>query len=308
MSMSSTARRRFTLIEILVVIAIISILTAVLAMGLGGSKDKAMHKASKALVNKIKIALEAYNSEFRDYPPDGYDTAEKPGWLVDADGVHVGTPKRALRGTAALMYFLCRPLVKFTVVGADPDDERNKQYKRVGPFLELGPKDFSMPGFNPNHPWSDATYWDVKKNCEIIDAYGRPLIYDKVKTAEEGTDKYFQANRFQNTGTAKGFGYRAHPDEAYVFLNGQGNIPIDADAEPSGFADDDYQTILKFRVDPRFKTPGDFQTLIDLLDTGGKPGNGKPGTHAPKAPGAYDLWSMGRSWVDPRDDVTSWGD
>lgn len=301
----------FTLIEILVVMAIIIVLTGILAMGLGGSRDKAAHKATKALINKIKVALESYNSEFRDYPPDGYDNE---GWgapwtHAGAAGQNVGYPPRPMRGSGLLMYFLCRPLIKITVVGADPNDPRNLQMKRVGPFLQLAPGDFSKEGFNPNHPWSDVAYWDTQlfRNTEIIDAYGRPICYDKVKVNDGGTTRtYFQPDRFQSLAGA-GKGKLVHSDQEFLL----GKMAVDAIREPEGYEAVPPLDMLNLRHDPRFANKTVLETVTTYMDGGAGAGfafTADATNLAPKNVGGYDLWSPGRSWIDPRDDVTSWGD
>jgi type II secretory pathway pseudopilin PulG len=325
-------RRRFTMIEVLVAMTIVLILTTLLAMGLGGSKDKATHKASIALVNKIKVALESYFAEFRDYPPDGYDVGEN-GWSVTSAGVEVGfAPARRVRGTASLIYFLCRPVIKVTRMSSDPGDT-GATFKKVGPFLELDNRDFSnteitvggeLRRFQPNFPWANAEFWDKAQgqgiNCEIVDAYGRPLCYDKVRTAEtvddkgNGKFKYYHASLFQDPaggGTAvPPTGLDAHPDNARYITGGI--MPVDEDEEPPGFANTgaSMNTILNSRCDPRFATQAarDAVTAM-MLNESAAPSVSAATTTTHKAhstPG-YDLWSAGKSWVDPRDDITSWG-
>ena len=307
--------RAFTLIELLVVIGIIVTLTSFLAMGLSGARDKAQRKNTRALIDRIKVALESYNSEFRDYPPDGYD--KEPLWDKDgnfdaAKGVRVGPSshpnKIHVKGTAALLYFLCRPHVKITYLGSDGDrsDPRNQVLKTVGPFLELeGDGYFSKKGFNPNHPWSDTAYWTENATCEILDGYGRPLCYDKVKTKEP---KYFNPELFCGLKAGIGVG-KAHPDAAYADAGLYGLMP---DAED---AFGDFESELEIRgkrVDPRY-TREVLQVQSEAVANGSEPaaptgmGTSSP-SHEPKYRGGYDLWSSGRSWIDFRDDVTSWGE
>lgn len=319
--------RSFTLIEVLVSITIVVILTSLLVMGLGGSKTKAMHKASVAMVNKVKVALDNYYASFRDYPPDGYDLGERGtggGWDINTQGVLVGygSDQRRVRGTASLIYFLCRPVVRVTRQSADPDDP-GATYQRLGPFLELEASNFSLQtmtiageetSFNPNHPWGDDAYWDTQGGirCEIIDAFGRPLCYDKVKTEEvnhnpgNGQFKFYEPGLFQDPGGSAtgGGGIYAHPDADRYILSGQ--MPINLDDEPAIGLDE--ENILRYRCDPRFLDSASGQALINALEGGTPPGAATVATHKPKNVPGYDLWSAGKSWVDPRDDITSWGD
>jgi prepilin-type N-terminal cleavage/methylation domain-containing protein len=325
-------RRAFTLIEVLVSITIVVILTSLLIMGLGGTKAKAMHKASLATVNKVMVALGNYQAAFRDFPPDGYDLGENgtgTGWDVNTQGVLVGygADQRRVRGTAALIYFLCRPVVRVTRQSADPGDT-SATFTRVGPFLELESGDFSMEkvlvggqeiNFDPNYPWTSDEFWDTQGGirCEIIDAFGRPLCYDKVKTDETSNDpstgkfQFFNPGLFQDPGAGgtSTTGIYAHPDADRYIMGGL--MPINEDEEPDlGLSEDE---LLRQRCDPRYANTAKFQTLTDGLEAGTPPGigtdgtKGGAGTHAPKNVPGYDLWSAGRSWVDPRDDITSWG-
>lgn len=327
-------RRGFTLIEILVVMAIILVLVGLLATGLGTAREKAKSKSSKALIGRVKVALESYFSEFRDYPPDGYD--QEPGWTYTGSapnfvGVNVGTPgiqQRPMRGTAALMYFLCRPLVKVTWMGPDQTDERNRVLTPVGPFLTLDAACFSrgrgdegaegddLSRFDPGFVWAGGgratQFWDNAPyryfTVEIIDAYYRPLCYDKVKV---NNAVYFQPTRFHRPSTGSvtvGMGPGAHPDQLFL-----PTISTTDDEERvcprNGGADHDLAVEgndgdrWQIAVDPRFQS-GKAAPDGCLLS----PTAPAAGLLEPKNVGGYDLWSYGRSYTNPRDDITSWGD
>lgn len=340
--MSGSRRSGFTLIEVLVAMTIVIILTALLAMGLGGSKDKAAHKASKALVSKIKVALESYNAEFRDYPPDGYDE-DDPGWNVTTQGVAVRPPdlldasgsptttykERRVKGASALIYFLCRPQIKRTRMSSDPGD-KNFNEKRLEPFLQLDTRDYTRPKitvagtgeevtFEPNHPWGNDGFWDRTAGggilTEIVDAYGRPLCYDKVRTAlttsnvAAGEIAYFNPGLFQDPGSGMTgtTGANAHPDAANYMFGGL--MPINEDEEPAAFASASVDQIIQSRLDPRYRAD-QTATIITQLEDGSTTGysTGDATTHEPKNVPGYNVWSAGRSWVDFRDDIVSWAD
>ncbi len=323
MRASASLRRGFTLIELLVVMAIILTLVGLLAAGLSTAKTKAKEKSTRALIGRLQTALESYFSEFRDYPPDGYDN-EVAG--TNTDGTPVGSnPTRNLKGTAALMYYLCRPLVKVTYMGAPPlagevPDARNFRFTPVGPFLTMtgtgnytrGRDDDPQGPFDPGFVWSGTgkanEFWTTRQmtRCEITDSYYRPLCYDKVKTNQV---KYFQPNRFHYIGASApaNYGSKVHPDQEYltnempVFDEDELICPTDDPTHNTTAAPNDRYA---WHVDPRMK-PG--QRAPD----GCCPNSLQQGTttsHAPRNVGGYDLWSFGRSYTNSSDDITSWGE
>ncbi|MBN1807966.1 MAG: type II secretion system protein GspG [Planctomycetes bacterium] len=64
----------FTIVEILVVIAIISVLAGLLMTGVLIAKRNAMKKQTKIILAGISIALESYKTDMGDYPPGSGDT------------------------------------------------------------------------------------------------------------------------------------------------------------------------------------------------------------------------------------------
>lgn len=62
-------KRAFTLIEMLVVVAIIAILLSISFAAFSGAGNSAKKAASKTLIEQIKTALENYSNDFGDYPP-----------------------------------------------------------------------------------------------------------------------------------------------------------------------------------------------------------------------------------------------
>ncbi len=66
-------RGGFTLVEMLVVIAIISILGGLTLAALGKARTTSKEKAVQALFLKLKAALDRYEMDFQDYPPSEGD-------------------------------------------------------------------------------------------------------------------------------------------------------------------------------------------------------------------------------------------
>ncbi|MDC3378922.1 type II secretion system GspH family protein [Planctomycetota bacterium] len=297
--LTRASRAGFTLIELLVAISILLILTAMLTMGMRSAIDKAKAKKTVALVEQIKTALNSYHAEYKDYPPDGYDA--EPGWAVNAaQGVNVGTPARRVKGSSALIYFLCRPSIKVTFLG-DPNDTRNQRRTRVGPFLEAEPDSFSNDGFDPNHPWDNDAYWvtDNMLQTMLIDAYARPFCYDKVKETSSST--YYQSDRFHRQSAGAGMGIQVHPDQDYMAERVVQEI--NDDVEPDHITGFNETQLINYHVDPRFINRADMEALF----TGDTSSFGSTGTklEAKNVPG-FDLWSYGPSWGNPLDDITSW--
>jgi prepilin-type N-terminal cleavage/methylation domain-containing protein len=68
-------RRGFTLVEMLVVIAIISVLAGLVLGALGAARRQANINATKLIIKALEGALERYATDWQDYPPsDGEET------------------------------------------------------------------------------------------------------------------------------------------------------------------------------------------------------------------------------------------
>jgi prepilin-type N-terminal cleavage/methylation domain-containing protein len=66
--MNIFTRKGFTLIEVLVVVAIIGILASLLMVNFGGARDSAKNKSLRAAMGEIQLALEVYKAQNRRYP------------------------------------------------------------------------------------------------------------------------------------------------------------------------------------------------------------------------------------------------
>lgn len=69
-------RRGFTLVEMLVVVAIISMLAAIVAYNMMGNLDKGKLQGTKGQILNLSLALESYKTDLGSYPPSA--------WLADA--------------------------------------------------------------------------------------------------------------------------------------------------------------------------------------------------------------------------------
>src|SRR5258708_28785466 len=65
----SSDRSAFTLIELLTVMAIITLLIGILTPALGAARDKAKTTAVRAQLNAMEVGLEHFNGDESKYPP-----------------------------------------------------------------------------------------------------------------------------------------------------------------------------------------------------------------------------------------------
>jgi prepilin-type N-terminal cleavage/methylation domain-containing protein len=150
----------FTLLEMLTVIAILTILMAIALYGIGKYRQKAYIDGTIGLLHNIASALDSYRSEFGEYPPDGFDEDEP---VVRK----VGNSQRPIRGSQCLVYFLALPVMKETETGSEVTR------RSVGPFLDLKESDLSGAG--------DLDERLNDPNVEILDKWGNPIHYDRVE-------------------------------------------------------------------------------------------------------------------------------
>ena len=65
----TTAARGFSLLELMLVVAIIGILMAVVAFSIGGQGERAKKRATEASLQTIQTALDQYRLEYSTNPP-----------------------------------------------------------------------------------------------------------------------------------------------------------------------------------------------------------------------------------------------
>lgn len=157
-------RRGFTLIEVLMVIAIILILASAIAWAVGGLVGGSYKDKTISLFRKIEIAMQAYYDDFGAYPPDGFDS---PVYDMVDDEVQ-------LRGSQCLVHFLAW---KYGEKGQKsfPDG----LMKQVKGAAHEGGKSKWVPvhGGRPYLDLKKDDYGDGKFP-EILDAWLNPIHYD----------------------------------------------------------------------------------------------------------------------------------
>jgi prepilin-type N-terminal cleavage/methylation domain-containing protein len=325
--MASTQRRRgFTLLELLVVMAIVILLASFLIAALWPQKDKALRSKTAAILQAVGSALDQYFAEFHDFPPDGYD--HEPNWNKTAGtyvtggpgiflgGGPTGTKKYRYYGSGCLIYFLCYPIANVTIVGADqgspdPRNLRVNPCNKGGAFLTTLKKEDTTSGllFPDDFEWSiNPGMSDYGKGAggtgggqtwadgEIVDAYGYPIHYDKVGDANDiGPTGHFQDGLF----SGKAFPYKEiHSDQKYMNeqLSGRLSPPDDGETHACPSGDTSHvpgSTGGVKHADPRVTAEAD-GCYIDKA--GAKPRN----------PGGYDLWAHGKYFANGISSITNW--
>ena len=143
----------FTLIEILVVIAIIIILFSLVTVSMGTYLGRAYGSATTSLILRVEQHLDEYRRITGYFPSDGID------YPVETQG---GVP---IRGAACLYYFLTRPIVVDVVVGGI---KRPKEYPAIVP---AGFRSADLLAEDPDHPGVRV----------LVDAWNNPLHYDNTE-------------------------------------------------------------------------------------------------------------------------------
>jgi len=88
------SRRAFTLVEMLLVVAIIGILAALVIPKIAGTRDRAAKTAVQADINGgIKSALGQYEIDMGSYPRSFQDLIQQPGNANNWHGPYMDPPK-----------------------------------------------------------------------------------------------------------------------------------------------------------------------------------------------------------------------
>jgi prepilin-type N-terminal cleavage/methylation domain-containing protein len=175
-------RRAFTLVEILVVIAVISILAALVTVAVAGAMRAAKRAAIGTEMSQIAMALDLYKAEFGEYPPDMFDDEAlvrhvRKRWpRLDWTSVDtlVLTPKPGSWGGMSLTQqraWLIREAISIAYTNAygSPVD-----FRGTNPFTPLGALALWLGGF-PNADGklsgfgADPTNpFDLTHRCDVV--------------------------------------------------------------------------------------------------------------------------------------------
>ena len=176
---SSKSEAGFTLIELIAVMTIIAILSAIVIGGVVLAGKKAAVSATTALLGKLSIAINEYHEDYGAYPPDGRPTPGGwSGWYTDP-GANLNMPAETLR------YFLSGIYEDTTLSASD-----RARMARKSPYLSLRERDVRHTGLlfemtaalaNQGDPTASkgagSAIVDNDIFPEIVDTWGMPINY-----------------------------------------------------------------------------------------------------------------------------------
>ncbi len=138
--------RGFTIVELLVVIAVIGVLTAIAFPVLAGVKRGQKSKATKLLIENLKLKIEEYAADFGDYPPSNPKV--------------LGLPSNGTNdGIECLVRCLTTKRKKGPYYEAPEEQLKNTDSDKL---VSGNPTDSVMT---------------TRELFELVDAFGNPLVY-----------------------------------------------------------------------------------------------------------------------------------
>lgn len=147
----------FTMVELLVTIALIVFLMSMLAVGAGRYLESASGARTEALISRVSLLIENYHSVTGDYPSDGLEGSD----VITSDGTY-------LTGGAALTFALTQPLVL-------TERQPNGELRTIGQEPAIG--DFRTDELSaPSDGDGQAR--------QLLDAWGEPIHYDDVSNGD----------------------------------------------------------------------------------------------------------------------------
>jgi prepilin-type N-terminal cleavage/methylation domain-containing protein len=168
----------FTLVELIAVMTIIAILSAVVVGAVVFAGKRAAVAASSGLLGKLSVAINAYHSDYGAYPPDGCPSGGWSGWYTDP-GANLNMPAETL------YYFLAGIYEDSSLSPAD-----RQRMARKTPYLSFRERDIRHTGMlfemtaalqnrgDPNaSTGSGGAFADADAFPEIVDAWGIPIYY-----------------------------------------------------------------------------------------------------------------------------------
>ncbi|HPA47657.1 MAG TPA: prepilin-type N-terminal cleavage/methylation domain-containing protein [bacterium] len=154
----------FTLVELLVVVAIIGILAAIVTPNVITQIDRAKFSKTQALISSLEVALETYKVDYKQYPPGMYNVpaakAVSPAVFYKIIGERAKSPV-SIQGKDLAVFESGQPF------WASPSDPGT-----AGPVASI----LSQGGV-PSFVLAASTDASGDKPKAIVDAWGSPLYY-----------------------------------------------------------------------------------------------------------------------------------
>lgn len=195
-----------TLVEILVVLAIIALLAGILIPAITAVKDAAKEAKQKAQFTAIDIGLTAFRNDYGDYPSSGHTPPPSPPYPLRpvAGGVYCGAQRlsEALLGLDLLGF---HPKSAWWWDGLDIDaavdvyDPARDLSERKGPYLESGTQNaFTLAELFPSYGIATARGANRHVICDIYGAT-RVTTSDGTVVKAGAPVLYYKANRSGKT-------------------------------------------------------------------------------------------------------------
>jgi len=139
--------RGFTLLELIIVIAIIGVIIAILTAALGTSREKGRDANRATQLQEILKAAELYYVDTGEYPPDGAPNgsvaqlSSVTDFLIDNGGYLSTIPEDPKWGSTPSGYLYCSSNDgdSYTILVHTESSGNNYCYVSVGPDLADGP-------------------------------------------------------------------------------------------------------------------------------------------------------------------------
>jgi len=239
----------FTLVELLAVLAIITILVALLIPALTVVRNMAKETQQKGQFATIEMGLTAFKNDYGDYPPSDWQ-----GSPPETDYSGAQMLAEALVGWDLLGF---HPKSKWDSTGSEydpPTPNEDNRKERVGPYLELAttnafrlsnsPVEPGLFGFD-TAPLAEDTFvlcdvFAVRRitlpsSGNIVKA-GTPILYYKADPSKKNLDNALYDERI----------YNAYDNFAHISL---GSLTVDGKRgkdHPLGLGADPLENLYKF--------------------------------------------------------------
>jgi prepilin-type N-terminal cleavage/methylation domain-containing protein len=172
--MTRTFRQAFTLIEMLVVVAIVGILFSMSFAAFSGAGTAARISATNTFIEQLKSALENYSNDFGDYPPS---SCKRAGLTSNGTNDGIECLVRCLSTT-----------------------------RKNGPYFEFSDKQLLNADGDETATDGPRSSFGVKVLHEAVDDWGHPIIYLHNKDYAKGQqvtelDDNMEAKKVQALGS-----------------------------------------------------------------------------------------------------------